>query len=111
MFQLAGAPRRGALSLLLGLGILLVVGVLVTSFYPQQHVLVLKVEGKVFTMIPVQPGDAIMYSFRHSVEKTIIEEYLEIAPPGFMLTHTRMQSFGAGLPSDFSEGFRLENGW
>ena len=111
MFQPTGAPRRGALSLLVGLGLLLVVGVLVTTFYPQQDVLVLRVEGKVFTMIPVKTGDAIIYSFRHSVEKTVVEEYLEVAPPGFLLTHTRMQSFGAGLPSDITEGFRLENGW
>ncbi|MDP3486341.1 MAG: DUF1850 domain-containing protein, partial [Bacillota bacterium] len=85
--------------------------VLVTTFYPMQQVLVLRVENKVVTAIPIEAGDSIIYSFRHSVEKTVIEEYLEVAPPGFRLTHTRMQSFGAGLPSDITDGFTLNNGW
>ncbi|KAF0193706.1 MAG: hypothetical protein FD169_2336 [Bacillota bacterium] len=111
MFHLAGAPRRGALSLLLILGILLVIGVLVTTFYSQQQVLVVRVEDKVLSTIPIEAGDSIIYSFRHSVEKTIVEEYLEVAPPGFLLTHTRMQSFGAGLPSDITNGFTLDRDW
>ena len=71
----------------------------------------LRVEDKVLTAIPIEAGDSIIYSFRHSVAKSIVEEYLEVAPPGFRLTHTRMQSFGAGLPSEISDGFTLNDGW
>lgn len=111
MFQSTGAPRRGALSFLLGIGLVLVIGVAITSFYPQQDVVLLRIEEKAYGIYPTTDSSTIVYSFRHSVTKTIVEEYIDVVPPSFVLTHTRMQSFGAGLPTELGESFVLEDDW
>ncbi|MEX2100888.1 MAG: DUF1850 domain-containing protein [Acidimicrobiia bacterium] len=44
-------------------------------------------------------ADALTLRYRHSVERTIVEEDLAARPAGVGVTEMRFESFGAGLPS------------
>lgn len=62
----------------------------------------------------VEPGTPITLVYRHSVQKTMIHEYLEVnkTAEGFVLKSTKYQSMGVGLPFSKEDGdFREENGW
>lgn len=60
----------------------------------------------------VKPGDEIVIHWRHSVEKTIWEEKLEIGNDrSFTLTETRFQSFGAGVPNDKGGNISIKDGY
>lgn len=111
MSDRTGAPRRGAPSLLVSLGLLLLLGVIITTFYPTQPVLVVRAQGETKAIIPFKTGDTLLYTYRHSVERTLVEEYIELSPPLFVVTHTRMKSFGAGLPTELGAGFTLQDDW
>ena len=52
----------------------------------------------------VEAGTPVTLVYRHSVQKTMIYEYLEVnkATEGFVLKSTKYQSLGVGLP--FSQG-------
>ena len=54
----------------------------------------------------VAAGFPLSIRFIHSVQKTPVEEYLAVdeARQGFLLTATKYQSFGVGLPFDAAEG-------
>ena len=62
----------------------------------------------------VDSGTPVTLTYHHSVQKTMIYEYLEVnkITDGFVLKSTRYQSMGVGLPFSADEGkFREENGW
>ena len=62
----------------------------------------------------VEPGTPVTLVYRHSVQKTMIHEYLEVnkMADGFVLKSTKYQSMGVGLPFSKEDGdFREENGW
>lgn len=44
-------------------------------------------------------ADAMTLRYRHSVERTMVEEDLRPGPAGVRVVETRFSSFGAGLPS------------
>ncbi len=63
---------------------------------------------------PVHPGSTITLKYRHSVERTIVEEDLVVneAADGLLLKSTRYQTYGWGLPFLASEGkFRRDGDW
>ena len=62
----------------------------------------------------VDAGTPVTLAYRHSVQKTMIYEYLEVnqIANGFVLKSTKYQSMGVGLPFSADEGkFREEDGW
>lgn len=62
----------------------------------------------------VEAGTPITLSYRHSVQKTMIYEYLVVnqTADGFVLNSTKYQSMGVGLPFSKGDGdFKEENGW
>ena len=62
----------------------------------------------------VEAGTPVTLVYRHSVQKTMIYEYLEVnkATEGFVLKSTKYQSLGVGLPFSQGDGdFREEDGW
>jgi hypothetical protein len=44
-------------------------------------------------------GASLTLGYRHSVERTMVEEDLVAGPSGVRIVETRFSSFGAGLPS------------
>jgi hypothetical protein len=105
------APRCGALSLLPWVGIILAVGLATVSFYPTTSVILIKSGEQLLLSAPMGPGDRLMYSYIHSVEKTMVREYFQVSEGALNLTHTEMQSYGAGLPSEHTDGFSFSQGW
>ena len=62
----------------------------------------------------VEAGTPVTLVYRHSVQKTMIYEYLEVnkATEGFVLKSTKYQSLGVGLPFSQGDGdFKEEDGW
>ena len=62
----------------------------------------------------VRPGTPVTLVYRHSVQKTMIHEYLEVndMATGLVLKSTKYQSMGVGLPFSKEDGdFREEDGW
>ncbi|MGN0954909.1 DUF1850 domain-containing protein [Dialister sp.] len=62
----------------------------------------------------VEAGTPVTLAYHHSVQKTMIYEYLEVnkITDGFVLKSTKYQSMGVGLPFSSDEGqFREEDGW
>lgn len=60
------------------------------------------------------PAMPLVLEYRHSVQRTMIYENLEVNEDltGLVLKSTKYQSYGAGLPFSSSEGvFRRENDW
>ena len=54
-------------------------------------------------------GKTFAIKFRHSVQKTPVEETLAVDGKGFLLLSTKYRSFGVGLPFSAEEGnFRQE---
>lgn len=106
------APNIGALSLLLGLGIVLAVGSIVLTFYPIASVIVIRADGRGIFSAPLEDTEGFTYVFRHSVERTIVKEFYTIgAERSLVLTETAQQSFGAGLPSDADAGMEFRDGF
>lgn len=62
----------------------------------------------------VEAFTPVTLAYTHSVQKTMIYEYLEVnqTTDGFVLKSTKYQSMGVGLPFSKEDGdFREENGW
>ena len=62
----------------------------------------------------VRPGTPVTLVYRHSVQKTMIHEYLEVndMATGLVLKSTKYQSMGVGLPFSKEDGdFREEDGY
>lgn len=60
--------------------------------------------GRLLDAIPVATGERITYSYRHSVQKTRVDEVLEVAPGHLVVRETVYDVTGAGLPSDVLDG-------
>lgn len=62
----------------------------------------------------VEAGTPVTLSYRHSVQKTMVYEYLVVnqTEDGLILKSTKYQSFGVGLPFSKEDGsFRQEGDW
>ena len=65
-----------------------------------------------FGAIRVVPGREIRLSYRHSVEKTMVEGVFSIGPgPLLQAKETRMTSVGTGLPNTYTARTRREGQW
>lgn len=65
-------------------------------------------------IVPVHAGSSLTLKYRHSVERTIVEENLVVneAADGLILKSTRYQTYGWGLPFLAAEGkFHRDGDW
>lgn len=107
----SGAPQAGALSFLSIAALLVLAGLLVTSFFPGHDVVVVVVGERIFATIPLDNGEELVYCYTHSVEQSEVREYFRITEGKLVLTRTAMKSFGAGLPTEQGDGFSFVDGW
>ena len=70
-------------------------------------------ENRLFGAVRVVSGSEVQLSYRHSVEKTMVEGVFSIGPgPVLQAKETRMTSVGTGLPNTYAARTRREgNGW
>ncbi len=60
--------------------------------------------GPLLKTFPVTPGERITYRYIHSVERTPVDEIMEVAPNDHLVVReTVYQDFGAGLPGESHE--------
>lgn len=61
--------------------------------------------GPVAKTLQVTPGERITYSYLHSVEKSRIDEVLEVAPSRHLVVQeTLFEAAGRGIPGDIPDG-------
>ncbi|MBT9175766.1 MAG: hypothetical protein DDT20_00066 [Firmicutes bacterium] len=111
MHRRQGALRRGAPSLTTLLGSVFALVFLLSSFFPTSRVLVIQVICHATHTFEVAVGDTVASYFVHSVERTPIFEYLAVEESGLRLTGSRMKSYNAGISTENTLGFRMEDGW
>lgn len=71
-----------------------------------------KKDHKIFYLARMNPGDRFSLTYRHSVEKTLVEGVFQVSPlPSMLTVETRMTSVGTGLPNTFSQRTRREGQW
>jgi hypothetical protein len=83
--------------------VLALVALLLSALWPNP---VLEVragpELRLVKVIPVASGERITYSYVHSVQKTPVDEIIEVSAGGYLVVReTVYDMYGAGLPSDF----------
>lgn len=65
-----------------------------------------------FGAVRVVSGSEIQLSYRHSVEKTMVEGVFSVGPgPAIQAKETRMTSVGTGLPNTYTARTRREGQW
>ncbi len=82
-----------------------------SSFFPTSRVLVIQAIGHATHTFEVAVGDTVTSYFVHSVERTPIFEHLTVEESGLRLTGSRMKSYNAGISTENTFGFRMEDGW
>ena len=66
----------------------------------------------VFFLERVSPGDEIVLTYRHSVEKTLVKGiFLVSNTPSLQAKETWMTSVGTGLPNTFLDRTRMRGEW
>ena len=69
-------------------------------------------ENRLFGAARVVSGSEVLLSYRHSVEKTMVEGVFSIGPgPVLQAKETRMTSVGSGLPNTYAARTRREGQW
>ncbi len=69
-------------------------------------------DNKLIHLIAVHPKDIFSFSYRHSVEKTLVKGIFQVAStPAMLAVETRMTSVGTGLPNTFSKRTTREGKW
>lgn len=97
-------PSRGTTALIAALSLALA-GVLAWALWPTTTLEIRDgASGQLLERISVQTGDMITYSYKHSVQKTRVDEILEVAPDHLVVRATIFDIYGAGLPSDLPDG-------
>lgn len=62
-------------------------------------------EERLVKAIRVTPRERITYRYLHSVQKTPVDEVIEVVSNGHLVVReTAYETFGAGLPSDLPDG-------
>src|SRR5512133_518899 len=62
-------------------------------------------EGLLLKSIPVSTGERVVYSYVHSIQKTRVDETLEVGRDGHMIVRGAVYDMtGVGLPSDDFDG-------
>lgn len=84
-------------------------------FYWPAEVLTVRLprrENRVIRVAKVSPGEAVILTYRHSVEGGQVQGVFEVEPgPRLVLVETRMDSVGTGLPNTGSESSRQNGAW
>ncbi len=69
-------------------------------------------ENRIFGAVRVVSGSEVLLSYRHSVEKSMVEGVFSIGPgPVLQAKETRMTSVGTGLPNTYTSKTRREDQW
>lgn len=95
-------------------GIVISIFIAVFGYYIRLPYLYGQTEDGFVIKQEVEAGTPVTLSYRHSVQKTMVYEYLVVndMEGGLVLKSTKYQSGGAGLPFSKEEGeFRREGEW
>ena len=110
-----GKKKNGKLeTILIVFGMIICVIVTVGGWFVRQDYLFGQTADGFIIRQRVRPGTPVTLVYRHSVQKTMIHEYLEVndMATGLVLKSTKYQSMGVGLPFSKEDGdFREEDGW
>lgn len=101
-------------NVLIVIGMIICAIVIVVGWFARQDYLFGQTAEGFIIKERVRPGTPVTLVYRHSVQKTMIHEYLEVneMADGFILKSTKYQSMGVGLPFSKDDGdFREEGGW
>lgn len=67
---------------------------------------------KIFFLALLEPGERFSLTYRHSVEKTMVQGVFQVSEvPSMLAVETRMTSVGTGLPNTFSQRTTREGPW
>lgn len=95
-------------------GLVLMAGLAVFGYYIRTPYLYGQTADGFLIRQEVESGTPITLSYRHSVQKTTVYEYLAVneTEDGLILKSTKYQSFGVGLPFSKEEGdFHQDGEW
>jgi len=56
--------------------------------------------GETYLLLDAEQHTEFSVSFTHSVNKSYVEDFYQLRDDGIYLTHTRYQTFGAGMTTD-----------
>lgn len=86
--------------------LVLSVAACIIAWYGNQLVIsVVPEDGQRIYHFTTHVGDEWHYTYKHSVQQTICEEYFKInGPRNMVMTYTKFQSYGVGLPCYVDDG-------
>lgn len=115
VYKMIKKRKQGKLETLIAYaGIIITVGIAVFGYYIRTPYLYGQTEDGFIIRREVEAGTPVTLAYRHSVQKTMIYEYLAVndSEDGLVLQSTKYQSLGVGLPFSKEEGeFRREGEW
>lgn len=115
VYKMIKKRKQGKLETLIAYaGIIITVGIAVFGYYIRTPYLYGQTEDGFIIRHEVEAGTPVTLAYRHSVQKTMIYEYLAVndSEDGLVLQSTKYQSLGVGLPFSKEEGeFRREGEW
>ena len=115
VYKMIKKRKQGKLETLIAYaGIIITIGIAVFGYYIRTPYLYGQTEDGFIIRREVEAGTPVTLVFRHSVQKTMIYEYLVVndSEDGLVLKSTKYQSMGVGLPFSKEDGeFRREGDW
>lgn len=115
VFEMIKKRKHGKLeSLIAYAGIVITIGIAAFGYYIRTPYLYGQTEDGFIIRQEVEAGTPVTLAYRHSVQKTMIYEYLVVndMEDGLVLKSTKYQSMGVGLPFSKEDGeFRQEGDW
>lgn len=115
VYEMIKKRKQGKLeSLIAYAGIVITICIAVFGYYIRTPYLYGQTEDGFIIRQEVEAGTPVTLAYRHSVQKTMIYEYLAVndMEDGLVLKSTKYQSMGVGLPFSKEEGeFRQEGDW
>ena len=115
VYKMIKKRKQGKLETLIAYaGIIITIGIAVFGYYIRTPYLYGQTEDGFIIRREVEAGTPVTLAYRHSVQKTMIYEYLAVndSEDGLVLQSTKYQSLGVGLPFSKEEGeFRREGEW
>lgn len=115
VYKMIKKRKQGKLETLIAYaGIIITVGIAVFGYYIRIPYLYGQTEDGFIIRHEVEAGTPVTLAYQHSVQKTMIYEYLAVndSEDGLVLQSTKYQSLGVGLPFSKEEGeFRREGEW
>lgn len=115
VYKMIKKRKQGKLETLIAYaGIIITIGIAIFGYYIRTPYLYGQTEDGFIIRREVEAGTPVTLAYRHSVQKTMIYEYLAVndSEDGLVLQSTKYQSLGVGLPFSKEEGeFRWEGEW